>query len=554
MSLKKGDFYLINDNKNYKANKFIGEIIKEESNNCFLLNIYIFPEDTKDGRSSHMSVNEVFLTSSQNLLQLNDQWDIKVEVVSLHEYINRKYINKEELQYNLYFARQAYSFDRQIFNPKELPLICFCRQIFNPDYSFQKCKCGNYYHNSCIIQANPSICLIKGCNTNLNNYLNENEQIQKAKILSQNSEGYLFDFKLTESKSNDLNLLKKKTNRGKSEEKIEKERDKLKIISDEYNAEKIKINLNIPKKEKSKSIEIIGEKKSLEFKINKEKGIDIIFNNLKEGLNYIKDNIEILDKYKNCKNKEIYNLIISGEDLIILLKLKQLTEKIVDNLYKLYFNKPSSIFNYLTDFNKCKKNSISLLIKIILEEYTPEEISRFTEYDFLSDKQKKEKEEKKKIEINKMKFKENENEVKLIINKGRMLSEKEIYNEDKNDNNLFMSNENNNDEIFENDKIKAYKEKIKEKQKEFPNMNKDEIKMLISLRELNSLYIDDKLNKLIQDNFDIEEQDYFFEKRNIILEKEAKKIIRKNKNGNNNIENSESIEKIKKEISFEIQF
>ena len=240
--------------------------------------------------------------------------------------------------------------------------------------------------------------------------------------------------------------------------------------------------------------------------------------------------------------------------MIILLKLKQLSEKIVDNLYKLYSKKPSSFYNYLQDFNKCKKNAIDLIIKIILEEYSPEEISQFTEYDFLSDEQKKEKEEKKKKEISKMSFKDDNNDVKLIINKGRMLSEKEIYNEGKNDDNLFTSNENNSEEVFESDKIKAYKEKIKEKQKQFPNLSINEIKMLIGLKEIDSKYLDDKLNKLIQDNFDIEEQDYFFEKRKMILEKEAIKINRKNTNGNNNPGNSETIEKIKKEISFEIQF
>ena len=549
MSLEKGGFYIIKDSE-YKANKFIGEIVKESGDNNFRLRKYIFPEDTIDGRQPYMSVNEVFLTPSEIFVKFNEKWDIKVEVVSLENYVNR---TKENFQKNLYFYRQTYVIENNIFNPKQLPLICFCRQIFNPDFPFVKCCCGNYYHNACIIQANSTICLSKGCNTNLNNYLNEHEQIQKATILSQENEGYFLDLSLNKALSSDINLLKKKTNRRKDEEN-EKEKNNIQKIYNEFNDDKIKIDLNIPKKEKSRSIEIMGEKKSNDFQINKDKGIDIIFNNLKEGLNYIKNNLNVLEKYKNSQNKEIYNLIISGEDLIILLKLKQLSEKIVDNLYKLYSKKPSSFYNYLQDFNKCKKNAIDLIIKIILEEYSPEEISQFTEYDFLSDEQKKEKEEKKKKEISKMSFKDDNNDVKLIINKGRMLSEKEIYNEGKNDDNLFTSNENNSEEVFESDKIKAYKEKIKEKQKQFPNLSINEIKMLIGLKEIDSKYLDDKLNKLIQDNFDIEEQDYFFEKRKMILEKEAKKINRKNTNGNNNTGNSETIEKIKKEISFEIQF
>ena len=560
MALKTGHFYIIRDNINYKANKFIGEILKECEDNTFLLNIYIFPEDTKDGRQEHMSSNEVFLTPSQILLKFDKNWKTEVEVVSLINYINRKYINKEKLKFPLYFQRQTYSLEKNLFYPTVLPLNCFCNQIFNPDYSFKLCDCGKFYHTSCIIQANPSICLIKECKNNLNNYLNEQEQIQKAKMLSKNIEEDFFGLKLSKSNSSDMNLLKKKKYREKNEEEIEKEmeNDNTKKKSIKFNDEKSKLDLNIPKKEKARSIEIIGEKKSNEFKINKEKGADIIYNILKEGLNYIKINLNILEKYKNCKNKEIYNLIKSGEDLIASLKLRNLSEKIVDNLYILYCNKPSSFYNYLQEFNKCKKNSIDLIIKIILEEYSPEEISQFKENDFLSDEQKKENEEKKKNEINKMRFKSDENEVKLIINKGRMLSEKEIYNEDRNEDNLFISNENSNVEILENNKIKEYNEKIKEKKKQFPNMNIDEIKMLIDLKELNSQYIDDKLNKLIQDNFDIEEQDYFFEKRKIILEKEAKKILKKNKknneNNNNNNGNLETIEKKIRDISFEIQF
>ena len=98
--------------------------------------------------------------------------------------------------------------------------------------------------------------------------------------------------------------------------------------------------------------------------------------------------------------------------------------------------------------------------------------------------------------------------------------------------------------------MKEYNEKIKEKKKQFPEMSIDEIKMLISLKEKNSQYIGDKLNKMIQDNFDIEEQDYFFEKRKIILKKEAKKMIGKNKKEDNN---KNDMEKIIKSISVKIQ-
>ena len=85
-------------------------------------------------------------------------------------------------------------------------------------------------------------------------------------------------------------------------------------------------------------------------------------------------------------------------------------------------------------------------------------------------------------------------------------------------------------------------------------MDIEVIKMLIDLKEYNKGNIEKKLNKSIQDYLEIDEQDYFFEKRKIILEKEAKKLMKKNKNNNLKFDGDEKLDKIIKDISFDIQY
>ena len=528
MNYKQGEFFLIEDIKNYKANEFIGEIINKSENNFFRLKIYIFPEDTKDGRQSHMSSNEIFSTSSEFLYNFESKKEKKVEVVSLEDYINIKYIKKVNLKYPLYFVRQTYSIEKNIFLPNNLETICFCQKIFNPDFPFKKCICGSIFHPLCFIQNDSSECWSNKCNYNLNNFLNVEEKVEKLKILKKD---------IKKGINIDIKFLNKKLKRE------ELDTQNYKIYSEN------KIDLHLPKEQKS--FEIIGQFKNNESnKINRDKGINIIYNILKEGLDFIKNNKDILYKYKNYKNKEIFTLIESCEYSLVLLKIEQLSEQIVDNLNKLYKNKQSSYFSFLQEFKECKKSSMELIIKIILGEFSPEQISHFKENDFLSDAQKKEKELKKKNEINKIKFKNDDKTLKLTLNKGRMLSEKEIFFEDKNNE---LNEINCNRGIFyKNDK--EYNEKLKKKKNQFPDMDIEVIKMLIDLKEYNKGNIEKKLNKSIQDYLEIDEQDYFFEKRKIILEKEAKKLMKKNKNNNLKFDGDEKLDKIIKDISFDIQY
>ena len=93
------------------------------------------------------------------------------------------------------------------------------------------------------------------------------------------------------------------------------------------------------------------------------------------------------------------------------------------NLYKNCGEKTgSAYFSFLQEFALLMKNSKNLLFRIILGEITPEEISKFTTYDFLPEEKRKEIEKLKNKEIQKMKF-DGPMTFMAISNKGRMLTE-----------------------------------------------------------------------------------------------------------------------------------
>ena len=181
MEYKKGEFVLIEDD-NYKFKKFIGEI-ESKVKNDYRLYVYIFPEDTIDGRKPYMSFNEVFLTTTQDLYYLSGNDEQKVEVVQMDEYINKKYIKNEKLELPLYFFRQTYIIEQNKFNPEKLPKICYCKEIFNPDIPFKRCKCGKLFHINCFIQSIESKCWAEDCDFNCNTLLSEEETLQKARII-----------------------------------------------------------------------------------------------------------------------------------------------------------------------------------------------------------------------------------------------------------------------------------------------------------------------------------------------------------------------------------
>ena len=252
MNYSKGDYYLIEDKK-YKAKKYIGEIIEVKKINLCLLNIYIFPEDTINGRQPYMSQFEVFLTGSQSLYQFTGIKEQQVRVMKIEEYILRKYEINEKMAYPLYYYyRQTYSIEKDIFYPEILPSICYCQEIFNPDIPFKKCICGNIFHPDCLLQTNSGKCLSKICNYNCNNLLSDEEQIKKIKLLYGDTQKEIKNItKDTDVDDFKNDFLNKKTHRPKNngDKKLlyiinkeesnnpEKEKDKTEIIKDEDNTD-----------------------------------------------------------------------------------------------------------------------------------------------------------------------------------------------------------------------------------------------------------------------------------------------------------------------------
>ena len=473
-----------------------------------------------------MSQFEVFLTGSQSLYQFTGIKEQQVRVMKIEEYILRKYEINEKMAYPLYYYyRQTYSIEKNIFYPEILPRICYCQEIFNPDIPFKKCICGNIFHPDCLLQTNSEKCWSKICNYNCNNLLSDEEQIKKIKLLYGDTQKEIKNItKDTDVDDFKNDFLNKKTHRPKNngDKKLlyiinkeesnnpEKEKDKTEIIKDEDNTD-------IPRKEKEKDkTEIIKDENNTDIpKEKREKGISIIYENLIKVKEILEKDKNILEKYQKYKDNEIYKFIKEGEQIDYSFHLKQLSEKIEENLYKKYYNTASFYYNYLRVFNKYKQKSIDLLIKIILGEFTPEKISEFTEIDFLSAKQKTEKEKKNK-EINTTIIKKNDSELNLISNKGRMLSEKEKNNEEKNNKNEYLYR---NDENECNQKNLDYKEKEKQKN---PNLSKNDAKILIQLKAPNEESIKQKLNDLIQNNFEQKEQNILN-----VLEKEVKKSANK---------------------------
>ena len=115
ISYSKDDFYLIK-NSTFKKGEFIGKV-KTIETSCANLSVFIFPEDTKDGRKEYMSTYEVFYTKNEIKYTFTGN-EKKVFVLDFEEYIKKKYILKEKFtEDNIYFKRQNYDEKSNSFYP-----------------------------------------------------------------------------------------------------------------------------------------------------------------------------------------------------------------------------------------------------------------------------------------------------------------------------------------------------------------------------------------------------------------------------------------------------
>jgi len=371
MDYKKGDFLLIKD-KEYKAKNFIGEIQKKIEKNKYLLYVYIFPEDTIDGKQSYMSVNEVFLTPTLKTCFLDGTKEEKVEVVSLEQYINRKYGNIDEKCGPLYFKRQSYIIEKDIFIPEELPRICYCHQIFNPDIPFSFISSGYIVHDECKMQAKQdisffdyssfydynSVLLEKSRNQSFFNDINKDKlyEVMEESLMSFLKKKRNMDDdgspKKTSEKRNEMGKKKSKPSNKKSKDDEEEEEEE---EDDDKNKNKDK-----DKKEDTGDL----QKEEL-----------LIFETLKEGYDIISKNKILLDKYKEYENNEIYKLIQNDEHDIAILCLRKIATEIREKLKDFYSKSPKDYSLFLKEFKKANEISINLLTKIILVgEIDPDQV------------------------------------------------------------------------------------------------------------------------------------------------------------------------------------
>ena len=182
ISYTRDEYYLIKDSS-YKRGEFIGKI-KSIGPVQVILSVYIFPEDTKDGRKEHMSSFEVFFTKKEIPYKFIGN-EIQVIVLELEEYIKRKYILNDKVNENvLYFRRQNYDEKNNSFYPY-LQKTCYCQKYFNPDFLFKTCGCGNYFHPSCFMRSNNNKCWNPNCPIDCSIFFTSAELVEKRKKINQ---------------------------------------------------------------------------------------------------------------------------------------------------------------------------------------------------------------------------------------------------------------------------------------------------------------------------------------------------------------------------------
>ena len=541
------DCYLINDyNKEINLKKYIVKIIQINEDQSTILKIFIFPESTKNGRLPFIGKNEVYSTTKEISCKFKCENSTKIELIDFDRYISLKLSNKQ-IGNDIYYYRQSYSFETNRFTPERLPLICYCKKILNPDKPFKQCICGNYFHIGCFIKVKTNECWSENCHYNCNNFLDISQQIKKLANMSDinevnneinmkkqtsfqpNSKKSFYSYEYNNELLNQKTKRKEFENKKLDNTNLNLSNKSTSITSNKSKEDKKETILNIPKKAKS---QIIGNTNRSQEQINREKGQSIIYKVLSEGYNLMENNHSFKRQYdlSDLKNK------------ITNTNLTTFTNQIEENLFFLYKSNPSSYKNYLQEFNKLKKDSLDLLLKIISGHYSPRDISNFKGDDFLSDEKKKEKEQHKKSVIEKMKYKHEDDKIQFEMAKGNLLSGNEVYIENNNENenmNLNLTRLNSSDILLE-------------KQKQFPNLKPQDIKHLIELETPNKNNIKNRIEQAIRKNLDINTINYFMDKRKKILTKKSRNILiqkMKKENSEFNKENIENIPEYNKKIN-----
>ena len=589
ISYNRDDFYLIKD-QSYKAGHFIGKIKSLDPNEVNLI-IYIFPEDTKEGRKQYMSKSEVFLTD--NILSYKFTGDeTQVMVTDFNNYINKKYIKKEDASFlSLYFYRQKY-LENGSFEPG-LQKICYCKQYLNPDYVFKICKCGSFFHPICFMLSEKNKCWNENCSIDCSIFFPPKEVSNiktnivkshikptnykytesKAFIMNNNKynnrENYKYadnvDFKDNQrnNKQNTLDKYIVKSNKKENEDNTQQEsfnndhnsydyRSKDEKRTDSQNKSKIKmLNSIIYKKNAGEGYQFRSKKEPNSSE--RERAYKIISDNLKNGIEYLKKNPNIIDDFIKIKPnlKEKISLIKDNNESLIKNICDDLAKSIEYNLFNNCEQKTNrNYFIFLREFSLLVKNSPKILIRLIVGDLTSEEISKFKGDDFLTDEQRKEKEELKYKEIQKIIYKE-PLDIKATSNKGIMLTEIQDNIDDNKINYDF------NTKTIMNSKETPYKSEYRKKldlmKEENPNISENDIIFLVESKDPNEEEIQLKLNSIIQENLNLEEQKELFIFRRNKLKKKAERYFKKFNDKNDKKLLEQKIKDYMQFISFDIK-
>ena len=140
--------------------------------------------------------------------------------------------------------------------------------------------------------------------------------------------------------------------------------------------------------------------------------------------------------------------------------------------------------------------------------------------------------------------------IMAISNKGRMLTEiQDIIDVNKN----FGLDTQINMNVEENPHFSEYYEKLKIMKEKYPNMAENDVKFLVEAKEPDEDEIQSRLNSIIQETLDLEEQKELFMIRKHILQKKAERHFKKLNDGNDKKLLGKKVQDYIKRISFDIK-
>ena len=196
------------------------------------------------------------------------------------------------------------------------------------------------------------------------------------------------------------------------------------------------------------------------------------------------------------------------------------------------------------------KNSRKTLIRLIVGDLTSEEISKFKGDDFLTEEKRKEKEKLKYKEIQKMIYK-GPLDIKAISDKGIMLTE--VQDNIDGNKNIYDFYTKTIMDAKETPFNSEYRKKLHLMKEEYPNISENDIIFLVESKDPNEEEIQTKLNSIIQENLDLEEQKELFIFRRNKLKRKAERYFKKFNDKNDKKLLEQKIKDYIQFISFDIR-